>query len=310
MLSTWDYFLCFFNTSVFLFGFCANIVIIFIIIKYHLLKHSSNVLILNLSIADCLSLCRIPFLVTEQVLNHWPFGLILCKAYRSITLTASLTSCFSIILITIERYFAVCHPLKVKKLHNRNFIIKCCSFCWVIAFVFRLPSVIYANLIAFTNEAANETCVKCVTEWPKNLKTPSIIVTIVIGFLIPCSLIIFVYYKIITTLMRSKQFQTLWASNSARNKRYKQITLLAFSIVASYLIFWIPYWTLKGITKVTSHDSDGIRMALEFFSIFRFLHSATNPLLYFAFGPNFRKHLRKLCQKEMSQQQTLETVTY
>ncbi|RWS01315.1 somatostatin receptor type 2-like protein, partial [Dinothrombium tinctorium] len=105
------------------------------------MRTASNVFILNLSIADFLFLVRIPFLVIQEILKQWPFGLVLCKVYRSITLSSSMASCFFIALISTERYFAVCLPLKANRLHNKKLAIISCILVWIISSMFRTPSL-------------------------------------------------------------------------------------------------------------------------------------------------------------------------
>ncbi|RWR98856.1 hypothetical protein B4U79_02161, partial [Dinothrombium tinctorium] len=103
MFASLDYCFNALNLIIFVFGIIANLFTIFIVIKFGLTRHALIILILNLSIADSFSLCRIPFIVYENIIKNWAFGFTMCKAYPAYILTSSSASCFTIVTITIER---------------------------------------------------------------------------------------------------------------------------------------------------------------------------------------------------------------
>ncbi|EDO39743.1 predicted protein, partial [Nematostella vectensis] len=77
------------------------------------MKSVTNLFIANLAFADLnVVLINVPFNVLKLKLENWPFGLVICKIVTSllgITLSASVGS---LIVIAVDRYRAIVHPLK------------------------------------------------------------------------------------------------------------------------------------------------------------------------------------------------------
>ena len=49
---------------------------------------------------------------TDVFLGFWPFGNALCKAVVSIDYYNMFTSTFTLTVMSMDRYVAVCHPVK------------------------------------------------------------------------------------------------------------------------------------------------------------------------------------------------------
>lgn len=76
------------------------------------MKTATNIYIFNLALADALVTTTMPFQSTEFLMNSWPFGDILCKIVISIDYYNMFTSIFTLTMMSVDRYIAVCHPVK------------------------------------------------------------------------------------------------------------------------------------------------------------------------------------------------------
>ncbi|KAG7214309.1 hypothetical protein INR49_023168 [Caranx melampygus] len=79
---------------------------------YTKMKTATNIYIFNLALADSLFLATLPFQGTDVFLGFWPFGNALCKAVVSIDYYNMFTSTFTLTVMSMDRYVAVCHPVK------------------------------------------------------------------------------------------------------------------------------------------------------------------------------------------------------
>lgn len=84
----------------------------FLSFRYTKMKTATNIYIFNLAMADALVTTTMPFQSTEYLMNSWPFGDVLCKIVISIDYYNMFTSIFTLTMMSVDRYIAVCHPVK------------------------------------------------------------------------------------------------------------------------------------------------------------------------------------------------------
>lgn len=81
-------------------------------LRYTKMKTATNIYIFNLAVADALVTTTMPFQSTDYLLNSWPFGEVVCKVFISIDYYNMFTSIFTLTMMSVDRYVAVCHPVK------------------------------------------------------------------------------------------------------------------------------------------------------------------------------------------------------
>lgn len=84
----------------------------FLSFRYTKMKTATNIYIFNLALADALVTTTMPFQSTVYLMNSWPFGDVLCKIVISIDYYNMFTSIFTLTMMSVDRYIAVCHPVK------------------------------------------------------------------------------------------------------------------------------------------------------------------------------------------------------
>lgn len=76
------------------------------------MKTATNIYIFNLALADALVTTTMPFQSTDYMMNTWPFGEVVCKVFISIDYYNMFISIFTLTMMSVDRYVAVCHPVK------------------------------------------------------------------------------------------------------------------------------------------------------------------------------------------------------
>lgn len=84
----------------------------FLFFRYTKMKTATNIYIFNLALADALVTTTMPFQSAVYLMNSWPFGDVLCKIVISIDYYNMFTSIFTLTMMSVDRYIAVCHPVK------------------------------------------------------------------------------------------------------------------------------------------------------------------------------------------------------
>lgn len=109
------------------------------------MKTATNIYIFNLALADTLCLMTLPFQGTDTFLGFWPFGNVLCKIAISIDYYNMFTSTFTLTMMSVDRYIAICHPIKaldIRTPHKAKVVNVC---IWALASVFGIPAMVMGS---------------------------------------------------------------------------------------------------------------------------------------------------------------------
>lgn len=110
------------------------------------MKTATNIYIFNLALADALVLATLPFQGTDVFLGFWPFGNTLCKAVVSIDYYNMFTSVFTLTVMSMDRYVAVCHPVKALDMRTPH-KAKVVNICvWLLASAIGVPAMVLGDV--------------------------------------------------------------------------------------------------------------------------------------------------------------------
>ncbi|XP_073729827.1 trace amine-associated receptor 13c-like [Misgurnus anguillicaudatus] len=251
------------------------------------LQTPTNMLILSLAAADLLiGLIVMPLEGIRLIETCWYFGENICRVFSVIMGLLFSASLSNLVLIAVDRYVAVCHPLLYpqKITMTRTIIIICVS--WFFSSVCNILGDISSSQRNYT----------CYGECRFIITFAWTIIDLFLSFLLPCTVIITLYLrifyvahnqvKIINSLMRSGKHLT---EGSVRRKSESKAALTLGIIVMVYLFCWIPFYSLS-LTPTTRMTS-----AIAYFTLWMvYISSALNPLIYAIFYPWFRTSVKHI----------------
>ncbi|XP_065113268.1 trace amine-associated receptor 13c-like [Paramisgurnus dabryanus] len=267
-----------------------NLLVIISISHFKKLHTPTNMFILSLAVSDLLiGLIVMPLEAIKLIEKCWYFGDIFCRLFLTILGILFTASLSILVLIAVDRYVAVCHPLLYpQKITTTKTLIIICV-CW-----FTSLAYIFSITISLSHRKYT-----CYGECTFIITFPWIITDLFLCFLFPCIIIISLYLrifyvayqqvKVINSLMRSGKHLT---EGSVRRKSESKAALTLGIIVTVYLFCWIPYYILS-LTPNTSFTSATAYVMLWML----YFNSALNPLIYAIFYPWFRtsvKHILNL----------------
>lgn len=135
----------------------------FCLCRYTKLKTATNIYIFNLALADALATSTLPFQSAKYLMNTWPFGEPLCKVVIAIDYYNMFTSIFTLTMMSVDRYIAVCHPVKALEFRTpvKAKIINVCI--WILSSAVGVPIMIMA-VTKVTNQG-EYVFIKCCISW-------------------------------------------------------------------------------------------------------------------------------------------------
>jgi hypothetical protein len=192
-------------TIIFLFGTLGNMSVIYVLMKEKELRSFTNFLLANLSIADMMVLFTcVPSAFHDMFAKErWYMGKLMCYLIGFIENCVGIASILSLLLITCERYFAICQPLKVKSVMTQSRTLKLILLIWCLAILINLPIIFMTEYKLWLFYDSNTREYKCNTKLQTRTEWAYyVFVSFVIYVLIAIVLLV-MYYKISAYLRKS-----------------------------------------------------------------------------------------------------------
>lgn len=279
-------------------GLVGNSLVIYVVLRFSKLHTVTNTYILNLAIADECFLVGIPFLIATTALKEWPFGEIMCKVYFATTSINQITSSLFLMVLSADRYVAVCHPISSPRFRT-GLIAKIVSLsAWLLSALLMLPVFLYATTI--TRPDGGNSCnifwnVNFSQEDIINQQTAFTFYSLAFGFAGPLFFILIFYGLVLVKLCTMSRARS---SRSPSQKRLQgKVTRLVLTVITVYILCWLPHWVaqLVLILSPPSKTPDHMILVVLISDCLQYFNSAINPVLYAFLSDNFKKSFRQAC---------------
>ncbi|XP_051265415.1 trace amine-associated receptor 1-like [Dicentrarchus labrax] len=280
-LTTSTYLLCIFIGSLSVLIMCGNLLLITSIVYFKQLHTPTNYLILSLAVADLLvGVLVLPFSAVLAVSSCGYVEDLLCKIRGSFDVFLSTSSILNLCFISVDRYYAVCQPLRYRTKINVRVIVIMILVSWT------APAL---NGISMTflgvNKGQSNRCVLF-----QNLS--SAIMAIVFGFYFPAIVMVTIYLKILMVAQRQAHsiHNTTCQSTKSEIKKERKATKTLAIVMGVFLMCWTPYFLCMTFNPLSNYT-----IPVAVIAAFKWLgwsNSMLNPLVYAFFYSWFRSAFR------------------
>ncbi|KAL7876269.1 hypothetical protein AOLI_G00112320 [Acnodon oligacanthus] len=275
---------------VFVVSLVGNCLVMYVIIRYTKMKTATNIYIFNLAVADALVTTTIPFQSADYLLNSWPFGEVVCKVFISIDYYNMFTSIFTLTMMSVDRYVAVCHPVKALDFRTpvKAKIIN--ILIWVVSSAAGIPAMVLGS--TQTNNGTTE----CALQFPDPYiywDTLMKICVFIFAFVAPLIIITVCYTQMV---MRLKSVRLLSGSRE-KDRNLRRITRLVLVVVAVFVVCWTPihiFILVKALAPGVP-ETTAVMGAYFFCVALGYTNSSLNPILYAFLDENFKRCFRDFC---------------
>uniref|UniRef100_A0A3Q3XD76 Gastrin/cholecystokinin type B receptor n=1 Tax=Mola mola TaxID=94237 RepID=A0A3Q3XD76_MOLML len=193
---------------IFVMSVIGNLLIIVVLMLNKRMRTVTNTFLLSLAVSDLMmAVFCMPFTLIPSILKDFIFGAAMCKIVSYFMGISVSISTFSLVAIAIERYSAICNPLKSRVWQTRSHAYRVIAATWVLAFLIMIPYPIISHLDSF-QRPDNTTAHQCRHKWPlaKGEQTWYILLLLVL-FAIPGLVMIVAYGLISRELYRGIHFE-------------------------------------------------------------------------------------------------------
>lgn len=279
---------------VFAVGLPANAIAIWVFLFRTKKKHASSIYMANLALADLLFVIWVPLKIAYHFNgNNWIYGHGLCKVLVAFFYGNMYCSIAFIACISVQRYWAVVHPLGRKQKDNRVAVAVSVTI-WVVVWLITVPLYLYDQEV----KVANLNILTChdVTR-PTQVKTAAgyFLTMGILGFIVPTVVCVISYILMLRALRNSM------TDESIAKKRRKAVVL-----IITVLVMFLLCFTPSNIMLLVHYSLllRGVQNNMYAFYITTLclasLNSCIDPFIYYFISEEFREHVKNtfLCRSQ------------
>ncbi|XP_041838143.1 trace amine-associated receptor 13c-like [Melanotaenia boesemani] len=263
-----------------------NLLVIISISYFRQLHTPTNVLLLSLAISDLLvGLLVMPVETLRFIEPCWLLGDIMCALSYIIGFTLTSASVGNMVLISIDRYVAICFPLHYPTTITYIRAEVSVSLCWACA-------LLYNGLILKDHLRQPDRYNSCYGECLVVISVISGTVDLVFTFIVPCSVILILYMRIFVVAVSQAhavqpRFRTAAASTAkfTAKKSEKKAARTLGIVIFVFLLTFCPYY----YPSLAGQDTSNSASSWAIVSWLLYFNSCLNPLIYAFFYPWFRR---------------------
>ncbi|XP_051258888.1 trace amine-associated receptor 4-like isoform X2 [Dicentrarchus labrax] len=276
-----------------------NLLVIISISHFRQLHSPTNLLLLSLAVSDFfvgLLVLPIEVLFTRTC---WVLGDLVCALYFFLPVTLISASVGSMVLISIDRYVAICDPLHYPTRVTDKLVTVSICLCWIC-------SVLYSVFMLYDHLKQPGRYNSCYGECVVNIAGD---VDLVVAFIIPITVIVVLYMRVFVVAvsqaraMRSHvaAVKLQFSVTLTQKSELKAARTLGIAVVV-FLICYSPYYclSLTGGSILVGSSTEA------FMSYLMYFNSCLNPVIYALFYPWFRKAVKHIVTLQILQPDSCE----
>nr|XP_049584731.1 trace amine-associated receptor 13c-like [Syngnathus scovelli] len=260
-----------------------NLLVVVAISHFRRLHTPTNLLLLSLAVSDLLvGLLVWPGEIYTSA-GCWALGDVACLAYHCVAFTATSASVGHMVLISVERYVAICRPLRYNLTVTLRRVQGCVCLCWLL-------SVLHTGVLLRAQLARPQKTSPCYGQCLIEVDLEAGLQDLLLTFVLPLGIIVALYSCVFAAALSQARFaaRSRVACSKARPSGAKKSELKAARtlgvLVLVFLMCFCPFY-IYSLAGGLSFSSSAAQYLLYLFDF----NSCANPLIYALFYPWFRR---------------------
>ncbi|KAH3736803.1 pyrokinin-1 receptor-like [Dreissena polymorpha] len=295
---------------IFISGTVGNVCTCIVIIRNSYMQTATNYYIFSLAISDVLIiiLALPPEAYSIYESYPWRFGEIFCYIKSLLQEMTSYASVLTITAFTVERYVAICHPLKAHKFASLSRSIKIIIAIWTLSLLCALPYPLRTELFYYTggsNHSGTPLPESLICNIPEKYHPTMVYIfqlSTFLFFVFPLAIICVLYILIAISLRRAALQRVAsqeTKSNSATqvSQSGKSVFRMLIAVVVAFFTCWAPFHAQRLLTIYNKNWTPlllHLQSALFYISgVLYFVGSIVNPILYNVMSKRYREAFKE-----------------
>ena len=204
------------------------------------------------------------------------------------------SSVLTLLVIGMERYYAICRPLSDKRKCLMSNTAICVACVWLSAFILSLPFIFMTSVEDASFFDGSQVKV-CRTKMKTTLPKLYVVLMFCLFFILPMCMLTFMYASIIKKLFRLNHESSPGETTNVKAiHSRKQVVRMMVSIVILFFVSLLPI-RIVGLWLVFTPAKAIESMGMEFYfnilsmsRILAYINSAGNPIIYGLISTKFR----------------------
>ena len=277
----------------------GNILIISVTRRTRSMQKVAFNFVVNMAIADLFTtIINMPESLAVEIRDsdEWMpgnVGIVICKLLPFCQEVCAFCSILSLLAIALDRFFAICLPLK--RIMTRRLSKVIILSTWLIPCLSSAPMIVANNVVEIEGQ------LYCVEKWPDpfdddKASTDYTIILFVLFYMLPLVIISTLYSCVIYKIWRRK---TPGNRSSLANRLYsrsrRKALRMFIAIVICFALCWLPYHVSFFLMSYDENFYCGLPKDLYFMASFSsHAISAVNPCIYLIFNKDYRNGVKRL----------------
>lgn len=270
-------------------GLAGNLMVIYIITTRRKMRTLTNMMLLNLAVADvCFLVTCPPFTALHFASVTWPFGLLTCRLMLCATNVTVYVTVYTLVLICVVRYMAIVHPSSTDQYRTRNKIAVVMVLIWVVMICVAAP---FGKIFGLQLDRGVLVCVVVDLEYGKSC--------FMFSFIFAYCLPVLIIGALSALLLRHIHSESKGSMplRSTASQRSRQAACVIKLVVLAFILLWLPINVDLLLFYYGCNDYSSSCPAPEWQHVFQVLarclaysNSCVNPFIYNFASRDFRSH--------------------
>ena len=280
------------DAFIFALSLTGNTLIIAVVVKNVNMRTTMNLFVVNIAVSDLLAtIFPLPFQMIDIVADRWPFhqestaGLFLCKMTHATWVLSSSVSLGSLVVITLDRFWAVFFPTKRRSVLTRRLSVTF-AVIWLMYIAFALH---FFNVTEIYEKKDTTVCFQ---------KKTTILWLLFSIHIVEATVVIFVLYPAILIRLWKRKLpgNPSTANQEIRDRTNRKVTYMAVSLMIAFFVSWFPFLVVSLKIFIEKGNVERLLPSMMYLisRVFTYTSCACNPFICLTFNNNIRRGLKEL----------------
>ncbi|XP_070545502.1 neuropeptide FF receptor 2-like [Ptychodera flava] len=289
---------------IFLAGFIGNTLVCLIVARNAVMYNVTNCFIVNLAVADILvSIFCMPITLVANILEGWPFGLVMCKLTPVIQGISVAASIFTLTVIAVDRHNNIVNPLRPRM----EYRTACVSIViiWALAVAIMVPQGVVLQVETYEVKPGLKLNYCDETGWPTYSYRRAFTCSVfLLTYLLPLIIISIAYVRIARKVWTrnvpgaSEETPATGNAQATISKQKIKVVKMILVVVITFGVSYLPLHACVLLAEFGAMTQDQFRILLLYCipiaHWLAFSQSSVNPIVYGYYSNNFRRGFRSV----------------